>query len=298
MRTSLERIGAVAGGLLVFGTVAGLLDVTGWAALVLVLLGGGGFAVAVGRWRSSSLHAFAGAVVAFVCLIGIGFLKVSDKPGLGFDGSPLDVAVSASAHNCGTGWVFPVAPDKLTTVDEDDPWEWAKKLGGVPARALPITLTVDTEGKDKVTLHDLRVVGVKRSAPATGTHVAFACGGDTVYRWMGVDLDADPPQRTFKVQEAFAEEYPPAERKPIAFPYVVSSSDPESFLIATTTSRYSVEFYLEIDWALHGRTGTMRIDDNGSPFRVRAVSPGTPDCIYVSDEKPFGDSSDRCPEMR
>jgi hypothetical protein len=111
-------------------------------------------------------------------------------------------------------------------------------LHGVPADGMSVRLTVDSPGDQKVTLHDIRIVPVRKSTPATGTHAAFACGGGGVYRYMSVDLDSSPPKRTFEVAEDFSDSVPPYELKPIAFPYVVSATDPESFWIFARVSRF------------------------------------------------------------
>ncbi|GIE76729.1 hypothetical protein Aph02nite_26790 [Actinoplanes philippinensis] len=294
VRGSLERISAVGGGLLIFGTVASLLDVTGWAALALVVAGGIGFATAVGRWRSSPRQAVTGGAVALVSLLWIGFLQADADPDFS-----LQVAVQASGTECGGGYVVPGEPGDLDEVPGTGLAGWAAENGGIPAELLGITLTIDTENEEKVTLHDIRPVVTKRSRPSTGTQVSVAgCGGDLVYRWMSLDFDSDPPKRSVQVDEIAEQDSPPAERKPIAFPYSVSSTDPENFYLFSSTSRDDVEFHLEIDWAFHGRRGTLRVDDNGSPFRINAVGPDTLKCIYPADRNFPADTPAGCPGRR
>jgi hypothetical protein len=274
MRTSLEGIGAVSG-LLVLGSVSGLLGVTGWLALGLVVVGGLGLAVAVGRWRSSRPRAIVGAIFVLGSVVGLGLHALGgadDQAGSKGrrDGPPLNVAVSATANHCGTGWVVPVPPADLAPVPgwAGDPYEWAEKLRGVPADSLMVTLTVDGVGPEKVTIHNIRVIGVKVLTPSTDTHVAWACGGGGLYRYMSIDFDVNPPKRTFEVDDTFLDNVEPHERRPISFPYVVSSVDPESFEVTAHASTVSVEWALEIDWSFQGKTGVVRVDDNGAPFRI------------------------------
>lgn len=148
---------------------------------------------------------------------------------------------------------------------------------------MTVRFTVDTLDNEKVTLHDIRVVTVRRSAPARGTLVSFACGGGGVYRFMSVDLDPDPPRRTFSVEETWIDMVEAHERKAIAFPYVVSAEDPESFWVFARVKRWDVDWVLEIDWSYQGRTGVTRVDDNGTPFRVTGGGGATAECRWGPD---------------
>jgi hypothetical protein len=55
------------------------------------------------------------------------------------------------------------------------------------------------------------------------------------------------------------------------FPYKVSESDPEVFFVTAHTSGHDVRWYLELDWSSGSRSGTVRIDDHGKPFRTSAA---------------------------
>lgn len=61
------------------GLLAQLLDVSGWAALALVLLGGAGAVVAQWRWRASRWQALAGGGLATACLLSILVLASTDS---------------------------------------------------------------------------------------------------------------------------------------------------------------------------------------------------------------------------
>ena len=305
-RASLEGIGAVSGGLLVLGTIAGLLGVTGWLALGLVVIGGLGLATGVGRWRSSRPTAVAGAVVALVSVVGLGVSAATAPPTSGDEDNqvspaeqqnvlPLKVAVGSSADECSTGWVVPVPPADLAPLPgwADDPSEWITRLRGIPADSMMVTFTVDGVGLEKVTIHDIRVVDVKALRPSTGTRVVWVCGGGSLYRYMLIDFDANPPKRTFHVDENSTVQ--PRERRPISFPYVVSSVDPESFEVIAHAKKASVEWALEIDWSFQGKTGVLRVDDNGSPFRISGAAAVTASCAWLPDNMPADGSSPGCP---
>lgn len=306
LTASLERIGAVSAGLVVLGTLASLLDVTGWFTVVFVLVGSLGLAIAVAKWRTSRWRALCGAAVALVGVIGIvglvpdgadGEKEPSALTSGAKDGVPITVAAQGSANSCGLGWIIPAEPQSLKPAPTagGDVSSWANGLHGVPADGMSVRLTVDSPGHQKVTLHDIRIVPVRKSAPVTGTHAAFACGGEGAYRYMSVDLDRSPPKRTFEVAEESSDSVPPHELKPIALPYEVSATDPENFWIFARASRFDVQWVIEIDWAFQGRTGVVRVDDHGSPFRVTGKSAAADTCVWLSDSSLDPTSSSSCP---
>jgi hypothetical protein len=48
----------------------------------------------------------------------------------------------------------------------------------------------------------------------------------------------------------------------------VSESDPEVFYVIAHAKANDVSWYLELDWSSGNRSGTLRIDDKGKPFRT------------------------------
>lgn len=42
-------------------------------------------------------------------------------------------------------------------------------------------------------------------------------------------------------------------------------------LVDVTTQTHDARWYLELDWSSQGRTGTIRIDDHGRPFRTTGI---------------------------
>ncbi|CAM5260401.1 Helix-turn-helix domain-containing protein OS=Streptomyces tendae OX=1932 GN=GUR47_06805 PE=4 SV=1 [Streptomyces tendae] len=70
-------------------------------------------------------------------------------------------------------------------------------------------------------------------------------------------------------------------------PYRVSAKDPEVLLVTAGTSSCDCRWYLELDWSSQGRTGTVRIDDDGRPFRTSAIE-GLPRYTYDTLERRWG----------
>ncbi|MET7436853.1 LacI family DNA-binding transcriptional regulator [Streptomyces sp. NPDC005568] len=92
------------------------------------------------------------------------------------------------------------------------------------------------------------------------------CGSDLTLRRFTADLDADRPIVRSKNGADAGRVIPAAH-----FPYRVSAADPEVLLVDATTQTSDARWYLELDWSCQGRTGTVRIDDHGRPFRTTGI---------------------------
>ena len=65
-------------------------------------------------------------------------------------------------------------------------------------------------------------------------------------------------------------------RRIFEFPYQVSATEPEVFLIIGEVTRSDVTWVAELSWVSGGRRGVTVIDDDGTPFRTAARSNATP----------------------
>lgn len=156
---------------------------------------------------------------------------------------------------------------------ESDARGWVNALGGVAAGQQMLALTVQGTGKATVVLEELHVRVVEKSAPLAWNDFSMGvgCGGGVETTSFGVDLDAGRPATSPKAGQR-------------DFPYKVSESDPEVFYIFADARTHNVSWYLELDWSSGDRHGTVRVDDNGKPFRTSG-NVGRPAYDY-----PLGDS--------
>ncbi|WP_067285033.1 helix-turn-helix domain-containing protein [Streptomyces jeddahensis] len=140
---------------------------------------------------------------------------------------------------------------------EPDARGWVTALGGVAAGEQMLALTVQGTGKATVVLEELHVRVVEKSAPLAWNDFAMGvgCGGGVETTAFGVDLDAGRPALSPKAGQR-------------DFPYKVSESDPEVFYIFADARAHNVSWYLELDWSSGDQRGTIRVDDNGKPFRT------------------------------
>ncbi|MFJ3719808.1 helix-turn-helix domain-containing protein [Streptomyces sp. NPDC090057] len=140
---------------------------------------------------------------------------------------------------------------------EPDARGWVTALGGVAGGRQMLALTVQGTGRATVVLEDLHVRVVEKSAPLAWNDFAMGvgCGGGVETASFGTDLDAGRPTLTPKAGQR-------------DFPYKVSESDPEVFYVFADARAHNVSWYLELDWSSGARHGTVRVDDNGRPFRT------------------------------
>lgn len=140
---------------------------------------------------------------------------------------------------------------------EQDARGWVTALGGVAAGQQMLMLTVQGTGKATVVLEELHVRVVEKSAPLAWNdfEMGVGCGGGVETTSFEADLDAGRPTLSPKAGQR-------------DFPYKVSESDPEVFYIFADARAHNVSWYLELDWSSGDRRGTVRVDDEGNPFRT------------------------------
>ncbi|MGV4888608.1 helix-turn-helix domain-containing protein [Streptomyces viridosporus] len=140
---------------------------------------------------------------------------------------------------------------------EPDARGWVTALGGVAGGQQMLALTVQGTGRSTVVLEELHVRVVEKSAPLAWNDfvMGVGCGGAVETTAFGVDLDAGRPALSPKAGQR-------------DFPYKVSESDPEVFHVFADARAHHVSWYLELAWSSGDQRGTVRIDDNGKPFRT------------------------------
>ncbi len=80
---------------------------------------------------------------------------------------------------------------------------------------------------------------VGRRDPPSGTLLHEGCGDQGAFRWLETDLDSNPPTlMSCSAADAAAASEPldPALRSAVRFPYHVSNSEAEVFVVAAYTT--------------------------------------------------------------
>ncbi|MFE5856119.1 helix-turn-helix domain-containing protein [Streptomyces sp. NPDC056500] len=173
----------------------------------------------------------------------------------------------------------PTAVPPPPSVSDAEPW--ARSLGAVHGGDTLVRLTVQGLGDQAVVLQGLRVrVAAQRPPQRRNVYgMSLGCGGTMTPRMFDVDLDAARPTALSVPGNDSGVELPAA-----SFPYRVSARDPEILLITARTVTCDCDWYLELEWSSADRSGTVRIDDAGRPFRTSSVL-GGPAYLYDSNAR-------------
>ncbi|MEE1758048.1 MULTISPECIES: helix-turn-helix domain-containing protein [unclassified Streptomyces] len=201
--------------------------------------------------------------------------------------SPLTWTVDSLAWDkgCDHDYVIDKPPAEVPPPPfEQDAEVWVAAQSAVHGRHTKVRISVQGRSSTAVVLDALHVRVVSRGTPGGGG-TAYAmgqgCGSELTPRRFAVNLDADRPVARPQDGEDAADggRVIPAVR----FPYRVSAEDPEVLEVDATTQIHDARWYLELDWSSQGRTGTIRVDDHGSPFRTTGIK-GMPHYWYGTDD--------------
>ncbi|MFF7467565.1 helix-turn-helix domain-containing protein [Streptomyces sp. NPDC008092] len=160
-----------------------------------------------------------------------------------------------------------------------DAGTWAATQSAVHGGNTIVEVSVQGRSATAVVLEALRVRVVGRTAPAPGIAYSMAdgCGGGLTPRYFDVNLDKDRP-----IARPVAGSGPDGQTvSTMHLPYRVSATDPEVLRVKASTAGCDCRWYLELDWSSQGRSGTVRIDDHGRPFRTSSIK-GLPQYWYGS----------------
>ncbi|BFO16661.1 hypothetical protein SHKM778_30490 [Streptomyces sp. KM77-8] len=188
----------------------------------------------------------------------------------------------AWAYGCGHDYVIARPPDQVPPPPApQDAGTWAATQAAVHGGETLVELSVQGTSGTAVVLTALRVRVAGRSGPVPGNAYAMdqGCGGALTPRYFDVDLDKDRP-----IARAVAGNDAGTPVPAVRMPYRVSASDPEVLLVTARTAGCDCRWYLELDWSSQGRTGTVRVDDHGRPFRTSGIE-GLPHYEYDTSSR-------------
>nr|WP_031085054.1 helix-turn-helix transcriptional regulator [Streptomyces sp. NRRL WC-3549] len=156
---------------------------------------------------------------------------------------------------------------------------WAKGLGGVDGGAMRLALTLQGTSGEAVVLNAMhvRVVAREPALAWSAYSMGEGCGSGITPQSFDIDLDDGLPRST-PVAGQQGDEVVPAKD----FPYQVSSTDVEVFHLDAHVEDHDVTWYLELEWTSGGRSGTLRVDDGGKPFRTSGIAT-RPEYRYRTD---------------
>ncbi|MFF3420714.1 helix-turn-helix domain-containing protein [Streptomyces sp. NPDC002698] len=186
--------------------------------------------------------------------------------------------------DCGHDYVIGKPPGQVPPPPSaEDAEVWANAQDAVHGGETIVRVSVQGRSSAAVVLETLHVRVVRHAAPPDdGAFVydtALGCGGGDTPPSFAVSLDAHTPVPR-AVSGKKGDETLTARR----LPYRVSVEDPEVLLVKARTEHCACDWYLDLDWSSQGRTGTIRIDDHGRPFRTAGTA-GLPHYSYAESPR-------------
>ncbi|MEU1086697.1 helix-turn-helix transcriptional regulator [Streptomyces sp. NPDC005892] len=174
-----------------------------------------------------------------------------------------------------------------------DSHHWAKALGGVDGGSQLLELSLQGSSSEAVVISALHVRVVSRKAPLTWNAYSMGegCGSAITPRSFDIDLDDSQP-RTRPVAGKQGDAVVPAQD----FPFRTSATDVQVFDLDAHVEGHDVSWYLELDWTSGDRSGTLRVDDQGEPFRTSSLA-ARPSYIYWADRAQWMDKDYSDPSM-
>ncbi|WP_405457956.1 helix-turn-helix domain-containing protein [Streptomyces sp. NBC_00101] len=197
------------------------------------------------------------------------------------DAVPLSASITSYNWDspCGQYYLLGDDANDVPPPPPQDARSWAKALGGVDGGSQLLEVTVQGSSSQAVVVSALHVRVQSRKAPLAWNSFSMGEGcGSAIVPWsFDIDLDDSRP-RTKPVAGQQGDAVVPAQD----FPFRTSSTDVQVFHLDAHVEGHDVSWYLELDWTSGDRSGTLRVDDHGEPFRTSSIK-ARPGYVYWAD---------------
>jgi hypothetical protein len=190
--------------------------------------------------------------------------------------SPVLISVRhlpGQSDGCGY-WLVDKPPQELTPMvdagDSSSLEDWVHENNVADTYQTQLVVTVQGQNSRPVILTDLQFVVVHRNYGAIrGALIGNICGGPIPGRYIEVDLSKQPVRIVASRPDRIPGPNEPAwDLKPVIFPYTVSATDTEVFMIYADANQCDCEWYAKLYWSIGGQNGESIINDQGRPFRT------------------------------
>lgn len=187
-----------------------------------------------------------------------------------------NVVSPATTGAGGPAWVFSAAPSQLPLPvagsGSGSLRSWAQEHGGAAASGNYVEIELRALARRPAIVDRVRVVVTRRRRAAAGTAVFLpADGGGHVPPCLVADLDHTP------ISVRSMPGVDPAGRAigEVTLPHVVSSGATDAWRIQAQTASYDCDWVAYLDWRCGCRSGSIRLDDHGEPFRTAGIRRAT-----------------------
>ncbi|MFF3015124.1 helix-turn-helix domain-containing protein [Streptomyces sp. NPDC057939] len=197
--------------------------------------------------------------------------------------APLRAAVRSHvwAAGCEHAYLSERAPAEVPPPPlEPDAAAWAQAQRAVHAGSQTVEVTLHGAGEGAVVLQDLQVrVTARRTPPAWNVYqMSQGCGGALTPAGFAVNLDAPRPLARPVTGNDAGDRIP----APV-FPMQVSAARPVVLRVVAAATGCDCDWYLELRWSGPTGSGTLRLDDDGRPWRTSATV-GRPEYGFASEQ--------------
>ncbi|MFD9739824.1 hypothetical protein [Umezawaea sp. NPDC059074] len=165
--------------------------------------------------------------------------------------------------HCASGWVVPDAGDAPIPMA-------GRPSGSVLGSGGTVTVTVRGLTGGAIVLDQPVVEVVSRRTALPGVFLPVPCDPAPVSGVLTVDLDE--PTAVLGPDGA-----------PADFPYRVTGTAPDRFVIRPVSTTDDVEWRLRVPWRSGVGAGELVVDDDGTPLRTTATSAARPFCVEQPD---------------
>lgn len=196
---------------------------------------------------------------------------------------PLRAAVRSHvwAAGCDHAYLAEPAPSAVPPppVEADAP-AWAAARRAVHAGTQIVEVTLLGTGPDPVVLEamEVRVTGRRSPLPWNVYEMSQGCGGGLTPAGFAVNLDAPRPL----ARPVAGNDEGEAIKAP-AFPLRVSAAEPAVLRVEARSTGCDCDWYLDLRWSGPTGSGTLRLDENGRPWRISAASTDRPVYGYANE---------------
>ncbi|MFE0930623.1 hypothetical protein ACFW4O_30790 [Streptomyces mutabilis] len=149
--------------------------------------------------------------------------------------------------------------------------QWQKRADAISASQQVLKLSLQGGSAKAVMLHGMDVTADCED-PVPGIHISERGAGGLPSRHFLVILDT-PGGPTVSAHGKTGEERPDPE--PAEFPFYVSESELEHFVVHVETRSRSCTWQATLRWSVDGQDGTTKVGDNNAAFRVTAPTAST-----------------------
>ncbi|WP_330327880.1 hypothetical protein [Streptomyces pseudovenezuelae] len=159
--------------------------------------------------------------------------------------------------------------------------EWESVGKAVPAKRLLIKLSLQGTSQKSILIHRMDVEIVKRRPALRGPLYYVGGGGLAPSRLLAIDLDSPHPKAVPEIGVNSSE--PNSTPGPVDFPFFVSETELEYFIIIVTADKYDCEWVGKIHWTVDGKNGVSEVSNNGNPLRLTGASAATSSQGFFED---------------